>query len=210
MTRRYSLPGWELHLLAAAPPISQILFAFDTLEADLTLIGAALPNIEYAGILPAMPTFRSDTRTIELPPPPNGWAAFGLLGTRRGTDVEIGNLQLGALAWFLLFEWNPSRSAWDALLEGQDALRPQKTSLTPEFILPAMFVTRMAHFPFERGIRNVATVWVACFAQAHTSLLPVISGCSRCGHTARVVRQSAIGSWRGQPCPIYNLSRRNC
>lgn len=175
MTRRYSLPGWELHLLAAAPDMSQVLFAYDTLEADLTLVGAALPNLEHASVLPSMPTLRSDTRSVELPPPPHGWAVFGLQGSRPGRDVEIGNVQLGAVAWFLLFEWDPVRSAWDALLAGQDVLRPQKTSLMPEFILPAMFLTRMAHFPLVRGSKNVAPVWVACFAQAQSSLLPLIT-----------------------------------
>jgi hypothetical protein len=176
MTKRYALPGWKVRLLAPAPDISQMLFVYDTLEADPTLIGAAFPNLEHAGFLLSWPKFRSDTLSVELAPPPQGWSVFGLTGTRPGRDVEIGNLQLGAIAWFLLFEWNPVRSAWDALLVGQDALRPQRTSLTPEFVLPTMFLARMAHFPLERGVQSVPAAWVHCFAQAQMRLLPLITG----------------------------------
>lgn len=179
MTKRYPLPDWEAHRLAEAPGISQMLFVYDTQEVDQTLVGAAFPNLEKAELLSSRPTFRSDRLSIKWPSIPAGWSEFGLFGTRPGSDVEKGSLQMGAIAWFFFFEWNPVRSAWDALLAGQDALRPQKTSLTPEFILPAIFLTRMAHFPFDGGAHRVGRQWIPCFAHAQAHLLPLITGLFR-------------------------------
>jgi hypothetical protein len=179
MTKQYPLPDWEAHCLAEAAGISQMLFVYDTQEVDRTLIGATFPDLEKAELLSSRPAFRSDRFSIKWPSIPAGWSEFGMFGPRPGSIVEEGSLQIGAIAWFFFFEWDPVRSAWNALLDGQDSLRPQKTSLTPEFILPSMFLTRMAHFPFDGGIHRVGKQWVACFTQAQTSLLPLITGLFR-------------------------------
>jgi hypothetical protein len=176
MSNRYVLPEWKMRQLVTAPDISQVLYVYDTLVADPVLIGAAFTALERVRFLPFWPINHPDPLPFELAPPPEGWAACGLQGTSPGRDAESETPLARSPAWFLIIEWNPERSAWYALLDGQETLQRQTTSQVPEGILPTMFLARMADFRLERDIQNVAVAWVPCLAQAQARLLPLIAG----------------------------------
>ena len=148
---RQQRAGWNTIRLAEAAGISQITMSYNAAVVDPMRVGATLPNLEHAG-------FFSDRtrlpRQLDLGLLTPGWREFGMIGNQRDRELDLGQYRAGVTAWVLAFEWHPSRCAWDALLEAQETIRPQRLSLTPDLLLPCMFLTRMAHFPLtveERG-----------------------------------------------------------
>jgi hypothetical protein len=163
---------WPAIRLAEASGISQVTLFYDPDYVEPTRSGAVFPNLERVGFVPD----RRLLRAMDLGQPEAGWQEFGLMGNRPGSDRVIGNVRVGMTAWVLLFEWNPQRSAWEALLEAQDTLRPERLSLGPDFLLPLMFLTRMAFFPIGPGRGNTAARWTPCMASAQEQLAPLITG----------------------------------
>ena len=109
-----------------------------------------------------------------LPPCPTGWRRCGMLAGTWRLEAHDLSLALMDTAWAFVFEWEPSVSGWEALLETQEQLRPQKLALGPQFLLPALFLARMAHFPL--GEDNIAKGWTPVLAEMQTELLPVQHG----------------------------------
>lgn len=166
------LPGWQTWGLAEAPGISKLTMTIDTEVVSPDRLGAAFPNLEATGFLAG----RESLAYLDIGQLTPGWREFGMMSFRGGSELTIGRYGAGAMAWALFFEWDPVRNAWEALVEAQDTIRPQRTSLTPDFILPCMFLTRMASFPIAVGERGPAAQWVYCFARAQKRLSPLIIG----------------------------------
>ncbi len=165
---------WPAFRLAEASGISQITLFYDPDYVEPTRI-AVFPNLERIGFLPD----RNILSAMDLEQPIAGWQELGIVGNRPGSDLMMGSLRAGITAWVLLFEWNPERSAWEAFLEAQETLRPERLSLGPDYLLPMMFLTRMAFFLIgPEGVRvsNIAARWTQCFAKAHKQLAPLIIG----------------------------------
>lgn len=163
------MPGWQAMQLADAPEISRFTLLYDTEVVEPMRIGAGLPNLRHIGFLPdrASLPFHFGSKKP-------GWKEFGMLGSRPRSEVTQGGIQASTFAWVLLFEWNPLRSAWDAFIDAQDTLQPQLLSLTPDFLLPCIFLTRMAPLPFMLGETSRAAEWLPCFASAQSRLSPLL------------------------------------
>jgi len=158
--------------LAEAAGMSQFTLLYDEEIVEPMRIGAAFPNLKDISFL----TGREELPMLDFGRLPPGWREFGMLGQRPQSGLDFGRLQTGAMAWVLFFAWDPVRSAFDAFLQAQDTLRPRLMSLTPDFVLPCMYLTRMASFPLSFGERGPAVQWLSCFAQAQRRLFPLITG----------------------------------
>jgi hypothetical protein len=171
---RQKLPGWQTWGFADAPGISKITMLVDTEIVEPNRIGAAFPNLEAAAFLKS----RESLAGLDFGQLTPGWHEFGMMSFRGGSEVTAGRYGAGAMAWALFFEWNPLRNndAWEALLEAQETIRPKRTSLMPDFIIPLMFLTRMAAFPVILGERGQAAQWTYCFARSQKRLSPLVIG----------------------------------
>ena len=169
---RQKLPGWQTWGLANATGISKITMLVDTEVVEPNRIGAAFPNLQAAGFVVS----RESLVGLDFGQLTPGWREFALVSVRGGSEMTVGGYPAGTMAWALFFEWNPIRSAWKALLLAQETIRPQRTSLPPDFIFPCMFLTRMASFPIVPGERGQAAQWVYCFARAQKRLSSLVVG----------------------------------
>jgi hypothetical protein len=153
-------------VLAELPTLSRIYLLFqprllDPLQEDL-------PRLDRISFLDRRHTLPN------LPPCQAGWRRFGMqAGTWRLEMLDLG-VALTDTAWAFVFDWKAPASAWQAFLETQEQVRPEKLSLHPRFLLPTIFLTRMAYFPIGPGLGNDAAAWTPVFAEAHTMLAPLI------------------------------------
>jgi hypothetical protein len=86
-------------------------------------------------------------------------------------------LQYGMPRWLLALQWQPTRSAWDALLAAQDQHMPARLSLIPWLIVPLMFCARMQAFPLGRVVGgNTAARWLPQCAVAQRKLQSTLIG----------------------------------
>ena len=81
-------------------------------------------------------------------------------------------MALTDLVWAFVFEWQSTVSAWEALLQTQEQLRPEKLALAPQFLLPALFLARMVHFPLRED--TIAAAWTPVLAEVQTELVPLL------------------------------------
>lgn len=100
-----------------------------------------------------------------LPTPEEGYQQFGLLGFPPQTplqDEELMTLKtLLSARWVFALEWSKNQPAWEALLSSEDHLNPLVISLSPAYVLPALFVARMADLPRETIFDTVkAWTWL--------------------------------------------------
>lgn len=158
-------PTWRCLELADLPTLSRFYLLF---QPDLlNPFQEGLPSLDRVAFL--------DERSPDLPrlpPCPSGWRRAGMVaGTWRLHAPDLG-LTLMDTAWAFIFEWQPVVSAWEALLKTQEQLRPEKLALAPQFLLPALFLARMAHFPFRED--NLATAWTPVLAEIQSELVPVL------------------------------------
>jgi len=158
--------------LAEAAGISYFTMLYDEDVVEPMRIGAAFPNLKEVGFL----TGREEFPMLDFGRLPPGWHEFGMMGQRPQGGMDFGRFQTGTMAWVLLFAWDPGRSAFDAFLHAQETLRPRLMSLTPDFILPCIYLTRMASFPLSLSERGPAAQWLSCLAQTQRRLFSLISG----------------------------------
>ena len=172
MQHKQKLLGWKAMQLAEAAGISYFTMLYDEDIIEPMRFGAAFPNLKEISFLAG----RDEFPMLDFGRLPPGWRECGIMGTRPQSGTDFGRFQTGTMAWVLLFAWDPVRSAFDAFLEAQEALRPRLMSLTPDFILPGMYLTRMAPIPSSFAERGPAAQWLSCFAQAQRRLFPLMSG----------------------------------
>ena len=197
--------AWNTIRLAEAAGISQITMGYSSAMVDPMRVGAALPNLEHAGFFSDRARLPKPLDLGSLTP---GWREFGMIGHQRDRELDLERYRVGVTAWVLVFEWHPRRSAWDALLEAQETIRPQRLSLTPDLLLPCMFLARMAHFPLTVEERGPAAQWITCAALAHTRLTPLLVGLFThwLGGQSQAARRYRAATGAG--CPIHQADEK--
>lgn len=158
------LGGYSLAVLAEVPHISSFYFCFDERTVDLFRPGKVLPWLPWAEAL------SSSLEEVVFPPIQPGWRRCGLACFYTESSGRIDKSRTLPFGWALAFQWSTSRSAWQALLETQEALQPQQFSLSPDFIVPALFLAHLGMAPLGTNAAEWVARWGPFLADAQTDL----------------------------------------
>lgn len=157
--------GWKATGISEVAGVMHVWYAFDAMTIKPF---DGLNQLAEGGF------FDADTTPPLIPPISEGWQRFGLIGAGVPLGPKKRVRVHTNVSWFLCLDWNPVRSAYDALLAGQDIIQPQKLSLDPRIIIPLLFCARMGHWPLSRQSNQQAR-WLKVLESVQSALLPLIS-----------------------------------
>ena len=159
--------GFTDMVIADSVGMSRIDLVYDPAELDPQRVG--FWRIERGGLLDESDEFPFLLSIAK------GWHRRGISGPPTASDVVIGGARLmhGYFTWALAFSWDPARSGWDALLETQEALHPEKMSLLPHFLIPLMYLARMGEHRFGRT-NPIPGRWLHLLGSMQPELYPLL------------------------------------
>ena len=163
-----SLGGYSLAVLAEVPHNSSFYFCFDERTVDLFRPGEVFPWLFRAEAL------SSSLEEIVFPPIQPGWRRCGVACFYTGSSGRIDLSRTLPFGWALAFQWHTSRSAWQALLEAQEALQPQQFSLSPDLIVPALFLAHLGMAPLGTNAADWVAHWGPFLADSQSDLVTLI------------------------------------